>query len=63
MPKVSEKKITINGGCISYRQLYFILKNLKENNEYFDPINKRAASRALKVNEITKDYELFKTFK
>lgn len=61
--RTKRDKITINGGCVSYRQIYLVLQTLKKNNDHIKKLNERAANRALKVNEITPNYELFSSFK
>ena len=45
-----KNRIVIHGGCISYRQLYYLLQTIKKRNPEIKKLNERVANRALKIN-------------
>lgn len=58
----SKRKITLNGGCINYENLYLLFKVIKEHDKDLKEFSERVTNRVNKIYEMSPDFESFKNF-
>ena len=58
----TKQKRQIHGGCVSYRQLYMLLRTIKGNQEYLKKFNDRIANRINKIADVSPNFQMFLQF-
>lgn len=52
----SKKKIVVNGGCISYENLYLLFKVIKAHDKHLKNFNERVTNRVNKIYEMSPEF-------
>lgn len=58
----SKRRITLNGGCINYENLYLLFKVIKEHDKHLKEFNERVTNRVNKIYEMYPDFKEIKNF-